>query len=152
MYSTPMRPLLFVPGLISQALIVGGFVSENYVMVGVGFSLAGVVLVVLIVLKARDWAAEAAERKRIWTSGKPATARVVNLAKTPRGGEDDPEVDLDLEVRVDGTPPSAVKVRTLISQLAVPRVQPGCEIQVRVDPADGKKLVIDPALTPYRMD
>jgi len=43
-------------------------------------------------------------------------------------------------------------VRSVIARLAIPRIQPGCEIQVRRDPADGKKIVIDPGLTPHRMD
>jgi hypothetical protein len=33
-----------------------------------------------------------------------------------------------------------------VSSLAIPRVQPGCEIDVRVDPADPANLVVDPAL------
>lgn len=86
-----MRAILFVPGLFGTALVVGGFVSETYWMVGAGFGTAGVAAVVMLILKARDW-------------------------------------------------------------LAIPRIQPGCDIQVRRDPADARKLVLDPALTPYRMD
>ena len=140
-----MRALLVVPGLMGCALIVGGFVSDSNVMVGVGFGLAGFMVVSLIVLGIRDASAENAERRRIWKSGTPATARVITLSDV--GGEDNPEVDLELEILS-----RKVKVRSLISRLAVPRIQPGCEIQVRVDPADGNKVVIDPGLTPYSMD
>ena len=146
-----MRALLVVPGLMGIALVVGGLTSGNDVMAGVGFGLAGVALVTFIGLKISDASAVAAERRRIWKSGKPATARVIALSEVG-GAEDHPEADLELEVRVDGAPPARVRVRSLISRLAVPRIQPGCEIQVRLDPADGNKVVIDPALTPYRMD
>jgi hypothetical protein len=142
-----MRALLFVPGLLGTALIVGGFISETYWMVGAGFGAAGVAAVAMLVLKARDWAAEAAERKRIWTGGTAATARVVAIAEAPGSGEDNPDVDLQLDIAGE-----RVQVRSVISRLAIPRIQPGCEIQVRRDPADGKKIVIDPGLTPYRMD
>ena len=119
-------------------------------MAGIGFALAGVALVVFIALKISDASAANAERQRIWKSGKPATARVIGIKEV--GGDDQPDVDLDLELRADGTPAMTVKVRSLIARLAIPRIQPGCEIQVKVDPADAKKVVIDPSLTPYRMD
>ena len=145
-----MRALLFVPFLMGAALVVGGFTSDSNVMVGVGFGLAGTALVLFLALKIADSSREASDRRRIWKSGTPAIARVIAIAEV--GGEDILEVDLDLEVRVDGVPSTKVKVRSLISRLAVPRIQPGCEIQVRLDPAGGSRVVIDPALTPYRMD
>ena len=114
---TPMRALLFVPGLLGTALIVGGFISETYGMVGAGFGVAGVAAVGMLVLKAREWAAEAAERKRIWASGTAATARVVAIAEAPGSGDDNPEVDLQLDIAGDN-----VKVRSLISRLAIPRI------------------------------
>lgn len=70
---------------------------------------------------------------------------MVAIKEVPGGNEDDPNVDMDLDI--DG---GRLKVTSLIARLAIPRIQPGCEIQVRIDPADGKKIVIDPALTPYR--
>ncbi|RPH39465.1 MAG: hypothetical protein EHM91_12340 [Planctomycetota bacterium] len=146
-----MRALLVVPGLMGCALVVGGLTSGNDLMAGVGFGLAGSALVAFFALKISDASAVAAERRRIWKTGRPATARVIALSEVGRG-EDHPEADLELEVRVDGAPPATVKVRSLISRLAVPRIQPGCDIQVRLDPAGGSKVVIDPALTPYPRD
>ena len=146
-----MRALLVVPGLMGCALVVGGLTSGNDLMAGLGFGLAGLALVSFFALKISDASAVAAERRRIWKNGRPATARVIALSEVGRG-EDHPEADLELEVRVEGAPPATVKVRSLVSRLAVPRIQPGCEIQVRVDPADGNKVVIDPGLTPYSMD
>ncbi len=37
--------------------------------------------------------------------------------------------------------------RTLVSQMAIPRVQPDTEIDVWVDPTDRESVVIDPKLT-----
>jgi hypothetical protein len=147
-----MRALLFVPGLMGCALVAGGFASESNTMVGVGFGLAGVALVIFLGLKIADTSAEAAERRRIWKTGRTATARVLKISEAPGGGDENPEVDLELEIRGEGAPPPPVRVRSLISRLAVPRIQPGCEIQVLLDPADGSKAVLDPGLTPYRME
>ena len=144
-----MRALLFVPGLMGAALVVGGFTSDNSVMIGVGFGMAGFMVAAMLALGIRDASTASAERRRIWKSGTPATARVIAIAEVGGGGDETPEVDFELEV---GTPPTKVKVRSLVSRLAIPRIQPGCEIQVRVDPSDATKVVIDPALTPYRID
>ena len=141
-----MRVLLSVPILMGIALVVGGAVSKNDAMIWAGFGLVAAAAVVLIVLKVREISAEQAERQRIWKTGRPATAKVIKIVEV--GGDDQPEVDLELDV-AGGSP---VKVRSLISRLAIPRIQPGCEIQIRIDSADAKKVVVDPALTPYRMD
>jgi hypothetical protein len=145
-----MRVLMFVPILMGMTLIVGGAVSEKDAMIWAGLGLIGAAAIVLIVLKARVISAAQAERKRIWKTGRPATAKVVKIVEV--GGDDQPEIDLDLEVLAEGAPATSVKVRSLISRIAITRIQPGCEIQLRVDPADVKKVVIDPGLTPYRMD
>ena len=147
-----MRALLFVPFLMGGALVVGGFSSQSNTMVGVGFGLAGVAFAVFLGLGISDMSAQNAERARIWKTGRQAVARVIAISEVSGGGDENPEVDLDLEVRVEGAAAARLKVRSLISRLAVPRIQPGCEIQVRLDPAAGDKAVIDPALTPYRID
>ena len=141
--------MLVVPWLMGIALVVGGATSDNPTMIGIGCGLAGVAVVIFIVIKFGEMSHAEAERKRIWKEGRPATARVVAITEAPGGSEDNPEVDLQLEVRAEGAPPSAIKVRSYISRLAIPRIQPGCEIQVRLDSTDGTKAVIDPGLTPY---
>ena len=35
----------------------------------------------------------------------------------------------------------------IVNMLAIPRVQPGCEIEVRIDPQDRSKVAIDEKLT-----
>ena len=65
------------------------------------------------------------------------------------GWSPEPMVDFVLDVAADGGPPRRVSTSAVISQLAIPRVQPGCEIDVRIDPTDAETLVVDPALTPY---
>lgn len=142
-----MRALLFVPVLMGCALVVGGFTSGSSPMIGIGFGLAGISFVTFVGLKISDSSAARAERLRIWKTGRVATAKVIAIVEARGDADEIPEVDLDLDLGG-----SQVKVRSLISRLAVPRVQPGCEIQVWVDPADGKKILIDPKLTPYRMD
>ena len=72
-----MRALLVVPGLMGCALVVGGLTSGNDLMAGIGFGLAGLALVSFFALKISDASAAAAERRRIWKNGRPATARVI---------------------------------------------------------------------------
>ena len=84
-----------------------------------------------------------------WRTGQPATARVVSVRDTGGSINDHPKVDLELEVgRPDGTT-STVTTRLYVARLAVPRVQPGCEIEVRIDPERPdapNAVVIDPEL------
>ena len=81
-----------------------------------------------------------------WRDGEAATARVVALRDTGGMVNDHPKVDLTLEVtRRDGTQ-MTVTERLYIAKLAVPRVQPDCEIAVRLSPDDDNRVVIDPEL------
>ena len=49
----------------------------------------------------------------------------------------------------EGAAPYRVTTRALISMLAIPRIQPGTVIDVRVDRADRARVVVDEQLTAY---
>jgi len=63
-----------------------------------------------------------------------------------------PKVDFELDVSVPGQEPYRVSLSALVSKLAIPRVQPGSEIAVRVDQNDRGEVLIDADLTPYGYD
>lgn len=67
-----------------------------------------------------------------------------------RGGgiNDHPLVQFELEVTFKGETYKGL-TEAIIDQLAVPRIQPGCEIKVVVDPQDRSSILIDAELTPY---
>jgi hypothetical protein len=77
----------------------------------------------------------------------PATAKVVELSTKGGGLNDNPKIDFELDVTREGEPSFRAQVSVIVSLLAIPRVQPGCEIDVRIDPHDRSKVVIDEKLT-----
>ena len=147
-----LRPILFLPGMLFWALLIAGLVTKNDALVGVAVVLAAVTVAAMLTLKIRASAAAKAEVRRIVLDGKPATARVVSIGTKGGSFNDHPYVDLELEVELDDRPPWRASVHALISQLAIPRIQPECRIAVHVDPDDPGKVVVDAALTPYGYD
>jgi hypothetical protein len=139
--------LLFLPGTLFWVLIAAGIITKNNALIGAGVVLAAVTIVTALTLQVRAATAASAARQRLWDTGTPATATIVKLS-SGRGGRTNgnPHVELELSVAVPGREAYAARVATTISSLAVPRVQPGCQIAVRVDPADAARLAIDPEL------
>jgi hypothetical protein len=56
---------------------------------------------------------------------------------------DQPYLNLKLEVHDKGRDPYPVSLDTIIPRAAVPQFQPGANIPVRVDPSDPQQVVID---------
>lgn len=55
---------------------------------------------------------------------------------------DDPTLEFDLSVSVEGAAAYGVTHRQTISRIAIPSFQPGATVPVRVDPADPVSLMI----------
>jgi hypothetical protein len=141
---------LVLAGTGFWVLVFAGIFNENGTLLGAAVVLALVTAVIVIRDALRGAAARKAERERVWAVGTPAQAHVVSIS-TGRGGgfNDHPMIDFVLDVTVGGAPARRLTTSAVISQIAIPRVQPGCEIAVRIDPLDDANLVVDPALTPY---
>ena len=77
------------------------------------------------------------------TSGTPGRATIQNFTDTGTLVNFNPQVVLDLEVTVAGQAPYASQLTTAVPQVYLSRLQPGAEVGVKVDPADGSKLTID---------
>lgn len=135
-------------GALAAALLVAGIVTSKAALFDTGVVVGVVAVFMMLVDISRASAEEAAARRRLWTEGTPARARIVTLKATGSHLKKDPVVELDLEVLAPGQEPYRVPIRTVVSQLAIPRVQPECQLDVRVDPADPKRVAIDPALMP----
>jgi hypothetical protein len=123
-----------------------GAVTGNSALIGLAVVLAVATAGVVITRVVRTASARVAEVKRVWADGLPARAQVVSLEAGRGRLNGNPQVELVLDVTVDGREPYGVTVSMFVSTLAIPRVQPGCEIDVRVDPADAANVVVDPAL------
>lgn len=87
------------------------------------------------------------ETKRIMATGKPATAVIQQIGESSMGGvvtiNDQPFLNLQLEVHDGSQSPYPVTLDTIIPRAAVPQFQPGANIPIKIDPNDPQKVVID---------
>jgi hypothetical protein len=135
------------PGMLIWPLFLAGILTKNETLIGAGVVLFLLTAILVITLKVRESNAERARARQIWTQGLAGRAKVVTISSKGGGINDHPLVDLELDVTVDGKPTYRATTKAIISQLAIPRIQPACEIAVRVDPQDPQGVVVDPALT-----
>jgi hypothetical protein len=84
----------------------------------------------------------AAKVNRLNQVGRAGTATVMALRDTGTTINEDPQVELDLQVTLDGVSPYMVTHRQVISRLAVPGFQPGATVPVKVDPEDLQSLIV----------
>jgi hypothetical protein len=56
---------------------------------------------------------------------------------------DQPYLNLQLEVRDGNTPPYTISLDTIIPRSAVPQFQPGAMIPIKIDPIDPQKIAIN---------
>lgn len=89
-----------------------------------------------------DLQADAQKAQHLFHNGRPGTARITALRDTGVTINDDPTVEFDLAVSIDGGAPYPVTHRQAISRLAIAGFQPGATVPVKVDPADPNSLII----------
>lgn len=75
-------------------------------------------------------------------TGIDGQATITSVAETNAYFGRSPIVRFELQVSVDGQPPYALTHTQPVSQLAIPRVQPGMTVPVKVDPNDGSKVAL----------
>lgn len=143
-----MHPLLIIPGTLFWPLFIVGLATHNEPMFGIAIGVLVVFVIGLIASKVKASNIAREDRRRVVRDGAVTTAKVVRIGTGGGGINDHPRIDFELDVAANDAP-YRVKMSALISQLAIPRVQPGCEIKVHVDPRDRTNLVVDAALTPY---
>lgn len=96
------------------------------------------------VLKIRQVRARNAEKRRATEDGIRTTARIVSTRVRGHLNQD-PYVVFELEVTPEAGEKYRVSVTELVSQLAIPRIQPDTVLDVHVHPDDRAFVVIDPA-------
>lgn len=89
-----------------------------------------------------DMQATAAKAQRLNQVGRIGTATVTALRDTGVTINEDPEVELDLLVTLEGVEPYMVTHRQVIYRLAVAGFQPGATVPVKVDPQDLQSLIV----------
>jgi len=138
-----INPLVLVPGTIIWPILIIGVIKKNDVLIGTGITIILVFVVGGLIIKGRRSAAARAETSRIWSEGKPARARVTNIATRGGGLNDNPLVQFELSVEPEGQDAYQVSTSAIIDKLAIPRIQPGCELEVRIDPSDPSRVALD---------
>jgi hypothetical protein len=89
-----------------------------------------------------DVAAEGHKAQHLMTNGRQGSATIEAIRETGMTINDNPTVELDLSVSVDGTEAYGVTHKQTISRISMPSFQPGATVPVRVDPADPHSLMI----------
>ncbi len=83
----------------------------------------------------------AAERKLIET-GIPAAATITAVGQTGMYINNNPQVQIVLEVVPEDGEPYTVSVNKVLQLVQIPQVQPGKVVDVRIDPENPKRLAI----------
>jgi hypothetical protein len=87
-------------------------------------------------------AADSHQAQYLMAAGQPGEATISAIRQTGVMVNLNPECELDLQVSVDGAAPYPVTHRQVIAQVALPSLQPGATIAVRVDPANPQSLIV----------
>jgi hypothetical protein len=80
--------------------------------------------------------------QQLMATGRVGMAQIKAIRDTGVTMNENPQVEFDLEVTVEGMAPYPVTHRQLISRLVVANFQPGASVPVRVDPNDPQTLMI----------
>lgn len=89
-----------------------------------------------------DLSADGAKAQRLNAVGQDATATITAVRDTGMTVNDNPSIELDLQVQVGGGAPYAVTHQQVVSRLAIGNFQPGASVAVKVDPADSQSIMI----------
>jgi hypothetical protein len=86
-------------------------------------------------------------RAKLRATGLPGRAKVLSLGGPSGGGtvtiNDQPLLSLTLEVEDGFGDPYVVAFETVVPRYAVPRVQPGETVPVKIDPNDRQRVAVD---------
>ena len=87
--------------------------------------------------------AQGAKNRAILQTGLPAYAVVLQLADTGTRVNDNPQVQIVLEVRPHDRPPFQAVATTIVPIIARPRVQPGQTVTVRYNPQNPQEVALE---------
>jgi hypothetical protein len=89
-----------------------------------------------------DMAARQRRAQHLMANGRVSQATITQVTDTGVTVGENPQVQIDLMVAMDGAPAYQASVTQVISRLAVANFQPGATVPVRVDPGDPQQLII----------
>jgi len=86
--------------------------------------------------------ADQAKAQHLMANGRQGTAVITDVRQTGMYVNENPQVEMDLQVTVEGLPSYTATHRQVIAQIAIPQFQPGATVPVRVDPEDPSSVLI----------
>lgn len=90
-----------------------------------------------------DLSKASAEHSQLMASGTPGSARVLTVQGTGTLVNHSPQVVLGLEVHPsNGAPSFMARCTSIVSQIQIPQVQPGCMVPVRFDPMNPQRVAL----------
>jgi hypothetical protein len=75
-------------------------------------------------------------------NGRQGTATLVAVRQTGTFINENPQVEMDLDVSVEGLEPYRATHRQVLAMVSIPQFQPGMSLPVRVDPQDPQSLIV----------
>jgi hypothetical protein len=122
------------PVIITIGLLLLPFLVVGFVFYGVFFSTAA------------PFRRATREAKKVLGRGRPAKAVVKSISESNLGAtvtvNDQPYLNLTLEIHDGYSDPYVVSFDTVVPRTEVPRVQPGSELAVKVDPVDPENVAV----------
>ena len=89
-----------------------------------------------------DMQATAQKAQYLMANGQAGTATITQLRQTGTFVNQNPEVEMDLQVTLNDQQPYAVTHRQVVALVAMAGFQPGATVPVRVDPANPQSLIV----------
>jgi hypothetical protein len=84
----------------------------------------------------------AKQTRELLMTGVPAQARILQLGETGMYVNNQPAVDILMEVQPHDRPPYQVQTRMVVSMIRLASIQPGNIVPVKYDPNDPTKVAI----------
>jgi type II secretory pathway pseudopilin PulG len=109
----------------------------------IAITIIGIVVAMIFV---RRLTGNTAANRQLLATGETAQATILQMSDTGMRINDNPRVSLLLEVHPANRPAYQVEIKQVISMLQASQYQPGQQLEVKIDPADPKKVVISAIL------
>ena len=123
-----------------------GGATDNGNMIGIGVLIFVVSLISALALKFSKSSAAHRARGELWRNGTAARAKILDIRTKGGGLNDNPLIQFRLEVSVEDQDPYEVDTEFIVSKIRLPAIQPGEEIDIRVDPEDRQRIASDASL------
>lgn len=85
---------------------------------------------------------DAQKAQYLMANGRVGSAVITDARQTGMFVNENPQVEMDLQVTVEGIPSYTATHRQVVAQIAIPQFQPGATVPVRVDPQNPSSLII----------